>query len=450
MIPLPHRAGLAAIGLLLLGYLLGGRGFAHLGLPPVYVGEVVLVFAGAMFLLSPRIALLLHLPTTWAIMLLCAWCMLRTLPYVETEGMDALRDAAIYGYAGFAILAGAFLAQAAALDAAARAYGRAAYIAIAVMPVVLLLQPTIFEPGSSDFFFVKSGDLGVHLAGLLAFQFLGLRELTLPRRSLGDLAIDIATACSALVCLLWVGSTSRGGLLSVIAAMAVLLALSPRRGRWLGLASLGIAALLAIGLLDVSLGGDRREVSGGQIASNFLSIFNFGASAAQSELVSNIVWRLDWWQAIVEDTLFGDLIWTGHGFGLNLATFYGFQVDVEESLRSPHNGSVTFLARAGVPGLLLWLAVPATLFVGLVRSSRRMRAMGFGGMERLNGWVLAYLAAALVNATFDVYLEGPQGGIWFWSVVGLGLGALSLQREALRPLPADPRAVLPMPAGRRA
>ena len=31
--------------------------------------------------------------------------------------------------------------------------------------------------------------------------------------------------------------------------------------------------------------------------------------------------------------------------------------------------------------------------------------------------------AFLINATFDVYLEGPMGGIWFWSVFGLGIGA---------------------------
>jgi hypothetical protein len=32
--------------------------------------------------------------------------------------------------------------------------------------------------------------------------------------------------------------------------------------------------------------------------------------------------------------------------------------------------------------------------------------------------------ALLVNASFDVYLEGPMGGIWFWCIYGLGLGSL--------------------------
>jgi hypothetical protein len=37
------------------------------------------------------------------------------------------------------------------------------------------------------------------------------------------------------------------------------------------------------------------------------------------------------------------------------------------------------------------------------------------------GWVFVYWSAALLNSSVDVYLDGPQGGIWFWAVIGLGL-----------------------------
>jgi len=30
----------------------------------------------------------------------------------------------------------------------------------------------------------------------------------------------------------------------------------------------------------------------------------------------------------------------------------------------------------------------------------------------------------MVNASFDVLLEGPMGGIWFWTVYGVGLAAM--------------------------
>jgi hypothetical protein len=46
------------------------------------------------------------------------------------------------------------------------------------------------------------------------------------------------------------------------------------------------------------------------------------------------------------------------------------------------------------------------------------------------GLVLVYWVAVMVNSSFDVYLEGPQGGIWFWSVVGVGLGLIGLDHSA--------------------
>ena len=51
-------------------------------------------------------------------------------------------------------------------------------------------------------------------------------------------------------------------------------------------------------------------------------------------------------------------------------------------------------------------------------------------LARVNLWVLAYWTASIVNMSFDVYLEGPQGGIWFWCLVGYII-ALTLTQDAL-------------------
>jgi hypothetical protein len=40
-----------------------------------------------------------------------------------------------------------------------------------------------------------------------------------------------------------------------------------------------------------------------------------------------------------------------------------------------------------------------------------------------------YWAAFLINATFDVFLEGPMGGIWFWSVFGTGIACLWMYKN---------------------
>ena len=46
--------------------------------------------------------------------------------------------------------------------------------------------------------------------------------------------------------------------------------------------------------------------------------------------------------------------------------------------------------------------------------------------------MLVYWLAALANAAADVYLEGPQGGILFWSVMGLGLAIAAHLRRSER------------------
>jgi hypothetical protein len=38
-------------------------------------------------------------------------------------------------------------------------------------------------------------------------------------------------------------------------------------------------------------------------------------------------------------------------------------------------------------------------------------------------WLLAVWAAIMLNASFDVYLEGPMGGVWFWVIFGIGISA---------------------------
>ncbi len=47
-------------------------------------------------------------------------------------------------------------------------------------------------------------------------------------------------------------------------------------------------------------------------------------------------------------------------------------------------------------------------------------------------WLNAYLAAMLVNACFDVSIENPMGGVWFWTMIGAAIifSANHMQRDA--------------------
>jgi hypothetical protein len=66
------------------------------------------------------------------------------------------------------------------------------------------------------------------------------------------------------------------------------------------------------------------------------------------------------------------------------------------------------------------------------------------------GLVFVCWIVVLINSSFDVDLEEPQDSICFWAVMGLGVAAVRLSREAstriLRPAAGQQDMVTPRPA----
>ena len=117
---------------------------------------------------------------------------------------------------------------------------------------------------------------------------------------------------------------------------------------------------------------------------------------------------------------------------MNLADSDGFQSTADGSLRAPHNTHFTVLARMGVPGFVVWVAFLGIFGVGLLRATLRHRRAGNMTAAAVGAWALAYWVAMLVDTSFDPYLEGPQGGIWFWAIIGVGLVVMTQRRDAHR------------------
>ena len=134
---------------------------------------------------------------------------------------------------------------------------------------------------------------------------------------------------------------------------------------------------------------------------------------------STKVWRITWWDTIIGYTLDGPYFWTGKGFGINLAADDGFVAGDPNGppLRNPHSAHFDMLARTGVPGLALWLLTlgswSATLLVNMVRARR----FGDHAWADLFVFIFCYALAFIIDGTFDVALEGPMAGIWFWIFV---------------------------------
>jgi hypothetical protein len=170
--------------------------------------------------------------------------------------------------------------------------------------------------------------------------------------------------------------------------------------------------------MDVGAG---RTLSVSQFVDNITSIVSDGDSSA---LEGTKEFRLAWWGKIIDYTVDGPFFWTGKGFGINLADDDGFQITADHSLRAPHNGHIEILARAGVPGFVMWILLNAAIGISLLVAANGARALGRTRWVAINGWLFVAWAAALVNSAFDPYLEGPQGGIPFWVIVGLAIVAI--------------------------
>lgn len=213
-------------------------------------------------------------------------------------------------------------------------------------------------------------------------------------------------------------------MLTIGSALLLVLIFRPNRAWGAFFVIVGAAFLLAVAF-DVSIYiGSGRSVSVGQLVKNVQSLTG---STNEIGLEGSREWRLAWWQEIVDYTVHGKYFWTGKGFGINLADADGFQVYGEGALRSPHNGHLTILARSGVPGIVLWIALQLSFSLGLLRACLRATLARDTWWAKVNLWVLAYWLAFMVNGAFDVFLEGPQGGIWFWSLFGFGLIILEIQ-----------------------
>ena len=89
---------------------------------------------------------------------------------------------------------------------------------------------------------------------------------------------------------------------------------------------------------------------------------------------------------------------------------------------------MTLLARAGVPGLVLWSLVLISWATMMLRAMLVARTRGDKQWADFFLFVFCYAASILINAFFDVTLEGPMQGIWFWCLFGFGIGSVMVYR----------------------
>jgi hypothetical protein len=320
----------------LLGYAILGKGFAYFGLPPIFIGEIVFS-VGIVILLRTGclVAVLASMPS----LLLAAamlWVLLRTLPFIDAHGVDALRDSVVIIYGGFAfIIIALLLEDPRRINTIIRYYGTFFMIYVPAIPFLFAFSHYMEEsiphvPGTTvPLIWIGPGEVAVHLAGAAVFVLAGFRKPTLVWTVL------------LLAAVLQGSAWSRGGMLAFVLPVTFAAILLGTIRELMVVLVIGLLIFAAAYMFEPVFNDYReanssveRSVSTRQIVDNVASI----AGRASEQTEDTKKWRLDWWDVIIKNTIYGPYFWTGRGFGLNLAEADGRTTGRSaRPLRSPHD-----------------------------------------------------------------------------------------------------------------
>jgi hypothetical protein len=443
------------LGALIVGYLVGNRGFAQLSLTqgtPLYVGELGMLTClgvlGLRFALN-RESLIPRTGLSWAILAFLVLGGIRfyfdlVLGVSGAQSGLIIRDSAVVYYALFFFIAYRIGTQPPARQVLDRCV---VFGCIALLPVVVIqffIAPDFFNHFTFRGYplIVQKGDLTTTYLAFASFYFF-LRPSRGPRQVFFRImALLFFAGMLALM--------ARAALLGFL--LGALLLLIARRPQFvLYQAAVGVFVLIVIGLLQVAQLNERggflsRLTDRVESIADVSGTHSYRSSVGDSS-ASNNQFRLVWWRTVIDETMRTNP-WFGLGFGADLTTRFlraYFPTGGEEtaSARSPHSIWLTIFGRMGAIGLLFFSIIVFFILRGAKRAARLV-ASGRQPVETLIHWCAVLII--LASASFGVVLEGPMAGILFWTFLGLASSQLQEQeqadqarrREAKKEIPPSP------------
>jgi hypothetical protein len=440
---------------LLAGYLLLDKSWAYIHLPgtPAYVGELTLT-VGAVGVLTATGYFRIPLRDEPVLALLAAfflWGLFRLPPGLRSYGVvNAIRDFALCYYCFFAFFTVAALARAPdLLDRWLAQLNRFVPWLLLWLPVALILPfhlhhiPSLPFTGAIEVLNHKPGNCAI--AALLALGFLWLFPETRSPQSRALWSI------LALVIMILSATQNRGGLLGATAGAVVGLAFFPARQRLrlivrtVVVVAIGLFIAVQLNLSIPSASNQGRAFTASQFISNVLSIKGaVGGSATATAGARDLLWGLIYKQQVSDNRLID-----GYGFGVNLPYLVN---DTQvtggaDPLRSPHNSHDDILARLGLIGLSLWIALWLGWYSQMVTGCLRLARRGMHTRRRVGVLCTMVVTAILVSSFFDPQLEGAQIAALMWTAFGIGVAVTSTRgwfgRRASGPAAVSPTLIGP-------
>lgn len=383
----PEIATAVLIGLYLVPLFAFARVFSYVGIPPIYLPEVLLVAALAVGVRQWMPAYREFVPQSYklltagfaAVACIATW-----------HGVSKGYDQAVKGLAfvAYPLLSGPVAAW---IKVRGAQWIRTLTVAVAASPLGLLIL--LFVDGK----LVVSAAYGFYFAGLIGIMMC---------REPGPLRV--ALFLDVLAGILFLASTGRRGpILTVLIALAVAQffsggRLSPAFSKLVPGAAFALALLFGAVALGGVAPGDLPGI--GSTITRTQSIFNGSADASEA----NVAFRIELWKYSLRTAVSeGPLLGTGFGRPFALE-FRGADLETEDT-GGAHNSFVGIAYYMGFPALALFLAM-------IVLAVRRV------GKKQLTSVIqpaqAAWLAAGLVTMFTNVALEAPYIGGPFWLLLG--------------------------------
>ncbi len=408
---LPVRWMVALVTVLVAGNVIFSRGFAHLGVGMIFVGDVLLV---ALILLWPRQLLErmvgpLFKPSAATLVSLAAFVFIAFGCWQTLRSLLGPQDSkiAIVCFAFHVYATCLFLGMNAAATSPDYLGKLLTWLAwahgIYGVLYVSVLSPLGWVDGEVHRLFAQPYGAALSILGLLCFhRKLGWHTLAL--------LLNIFTLLGVQVRAEW---------LSLGAALLLWAVLSHRAKQLFQVAALA-AVLIAAGLItDFKIPAPSSR--GGDVSVRFIvgrALSSIDPSLAASfvddpeRYASTISWRTEWWREILAATHastattliglgYGHPIWDYHPEG------------VMEGLRTPHSIWVYVLGYTGWLGMAVYALFQLALLRLLWKSYVATR-QPFG---------ICLWTIQLIWATFDNLLEAPYGAIPFNLLLGMSLAA---------------------------